>query len=316
MYCDLVKGCFVLKKRKRSFTIMIIPHSEEATCSVRLPLIVGQIVVAVLAVCLAGVLLLAFSYRNTLVDAREARALREVNQVLQDEINEFAFQTQQLLDLMGGIEDLAEHVADRLGIKLDEDENESEGDVSALEEEDPQDRITAARSGDSSVLDRTAGNIAVLQELLPEREDSLEMLKGEVDEHLRRLAATPTGWPTRGYFTSGFGMRRDPLNRSAYKFHYGVDIAGAHGTAVWATADGVISSASYRGGYGNLVIIDHGYGFVTYYAHLSRFAVSSGQQVRRGQVIGYMGRTGRVTGTHLHYEVHVNGTPVNPLNYM
>ncbi len=138
---------------------------------------------------------------------------------------------------------------------------------------------------------------------------------GEVDEYLRRLAATPSIWPTRGRVTSGFGMRRDPFGRGS-KFHHGIDIAGAYGTPVYATASGQVINASYRGGFGNLVIIRHGYGFETYYAHLSGFAVSTGQWVKRGQVIGYMGRSGTATGPHLHYEVHVNGVAVNPYRYL
>lgn len=305
-----------MKKRSRYFTLMVIPHSEEATYSIRLPLLVGQIVVAALAIFLAGILILVFSYRSALIDAREARELREENQLLQDEINAFAFETQKLLELVSLFDDLAAEVADRIGVTLDNDEeDEDENGISAQGADEVVDRLYASRSA-GSVLDRTAGNIEILQELLPERQDSLDILKYEVDEYLRRLAATPSIWPTRGRFTSGFGMRRDPLNRSVFRFHNGVDIAGVHGTAVWATAYGVVSFTGYRGAYGNLVIIDHGYGFTTYYAHLSGFAVSSGQRVKRGQVIGYMGRTGRVTGTHLHYEVHVNGVPVNPLNYM
>lgn len=307
-----------MQKRKRCFTIMIIPHSEEATYSLRLPLFVGQIVVALMVIGLAGFFILAYSYRSASSEAREARVLRQVNQAQQDEINAFAHETQKLLEQMSQIEVLAELVAKKLGLGLDSEEEEEDEEASSMgvEAADEVGRLYAGRGGEGGVLDRAAFNIAILQHIVPEQADSLEMLKGEVEEYVRRLAATPSIWPTYGRLTSGFGMRRSPFNRAVMQFHRGVDIAGTHGTPVYATADGRVTTSSYRGGYGNLIIINHGYGFETYYAHLSRFAVSSGQWVKRGQVIGYMGRTGQVTGTHLHYEVHIYGVAVNPLNYM
>ncbi|HOL18247.1 MAG TPA: M23 family metallopeptidase, partial [Bacillota bacterium] len=177
-------------------------------------------------------------------------------------------------------------------------------------------RLYASRSGERRVLDRAVANIEVLQQLIPEKAESMELLEVEVDKFVRRLAATPSIWPASGSITSGFGMRRSPFNRAVMKYHSGIDIAGAYGSPIYATADGTVVSAGYQGGYGNMVLINHGYGFETCYAHMSRIAVSSGQWVKRGQVIGYMGQTGLATGTHVHYEVRVNGVAVNPMNYM
>lgn len=301
-----------MKKRKRYFTIMIVPHSEEATYSIRLPLLLGQLIVTFFVLGLVALFILAYCYRIALRDAREVRILRQVNQAQEDEINAFADQTQQLLEQMSQLEYLAELVTEKLGLDLEEDEAKENTSGQGGGEL----RLYASRSGESRVLDRAASNIAVLQSVIPEQTDCLEMLKEEVEEYLRRLAATPSIWPTRGRFTSGFGMRRSPFNRSKTEFHRGVDIAWSRGTPVYATADGRVTATGYRGAYGNLVIIYHGYGFETYYAHLSGFAISTGQTVKRGQVIGYMGSSGRTTGPHLHYEVHVNGVAVNPLNYM
>ncbi len=306
-----------MKKRKRYFTIMIVPHTEESTYSIRLPLFVVQLLVAFSALCLAGLLILVYSYRNALNDAKEVQALRQINQAQQDEINAFAYETQKLIEQMGQIEMLAELVAEKLGISLDEEEVEEDKDASSMGKGGGELRLYASRSSEARVLDRAVANIEMLQNLIPEKAESMELLEVEVDKFVRRLAATPSIWPTSGgRLTSGFGMRRSPFNRAITQFHSGIDIAGAHGSPIYATADGTVSFAGYRGGYGNMVLINHGYGFETCYAHLSRFAVSSGQWVKRGQVIGYMGRTGRATGTHLHYEVRVNGVAVNPMNYI
>lgn len=117
-------------------------------------------------------------------------------------------------------------------------------------------------------------------------------------------------------FTSGFGVRSDPF-RGRAAMHPGVDLAGPVGTPIYATADGVVDRAEWNtGGYGNLVEIDHGHGIQTRYGHLTRYIVSNGEHVKRGQLIAYMGSTGRSTGSHLHYEVRLDGKAVNPIPFM
>lgn len=127
--------------------------------------------------------------------------------------------------------------------------------------------------------------------------------------------AEPSLWPVNGVLRSSFGGRSDPFSGEG-AFHTGIDLAAAVGTPVHATADGVIGSAGWSGDYGKLVVVDHGNGLQTYYAHLSQVLVVSGQEVRRGQVIALSGGTGRATGPHMHYEVRLRGTPVNPYRYL
>jgi murein DD-endopeptidase MepM/ murein hydrolase activator NlpD len=125
----------------------------------------------------------------------------------------------------------------------------------------------------------------------------------------------PSLWPVSGRLLSPYGGRVDPLNGEG-AFHAGVDISCDTGTPIRASADGIVYSAEWMGAYGQLVILDHGNGVRTYYAHLSRFGVIPGQEVRRGDVIAYSGATGRVTAPHLHYEVRMGGSPVNPYPYL
>jgi murein DD-endopeptidase MepM/ murein hydrolase activator NlpD len=126
----------------------------------------------------------------------------------------------------------------------------------------------------------------------------------------------PSLWPVNGRLMSSFGHRADPFSGEGLAFHAGVDISAPYGTSVRTTADGIISHAEWFGSYGKLVIVDHGKGLQTYYAHLSRFEVVAGQEVRRGDIIGRSGATGRVTSPHLHYEVRQGGTPTNPYRYL
>jgi len=129
-----------------------------------------------------------------------------------------------------------------------------------------------------------------------------------------RVSASPNLWPVEGQVTGSFGERIDPFNGEG-AFHCGVDISASYGQPVIATADGVVMFADFMGGYGREVTIDHGHGISTRYGHLANFAVISGQQVHRGDIIGYVGLSGRSTGPHLHYEVRINDTPVNPHKY-
>ncbi len=130
-----------------------------------------------------------------------------------------------------------------------------------------------------------------------------------------RVSASPNLWPVEGQVTGSFGERIDPFNGEG-AFHCGVDISASYGQPVIATADGVVMFADFMGGYGREVTIDHGHGISTRYGHLANFAVISGQQVHRGDIIGYVGLSGRSTGPHLHYEVRINDTPVNPHKYL
>ncbi|MEY8840449.1 DUF5930 domain-containing protein, partial [Cribrihabitans sp. XS_ASV171] len=137
--------------------------------------------------------------------------------------------------------------------------------------------------------------------------------------NLYRIAAqqAPFAIPVKSAFryTSGFGSRRDPKT-GGRRMHNGVDFAGAHGTDIHATADGVVTHAGWLSGFGRLVKIEHAFGIETYYAHNTKLRVKVGQRVSRGDHIADMGSTGRSTGTHLHYEVRVNGRPVNPMIYI
>jgi murein DD-endopeptidase MepM/ murein hydrolase activator NlpD len=152
--------------------------------------------------------------------------------------------------------------------------------------------------------------------------EEYEMLRGATlsryywkNVSLWQKNVVPSIWPVNGRLLSRFGERTDPFSGEG-AFHKGVDLQAPYGTPVHATADGVVSFATFFSGYGRLVVIDHGSGVQTYYAHLSRIDVLPGQEVRRNEVIGALGSSGRVTAAHLHYEVRLGGSPVPPYKYM
>lgn len=155
----------------------------------------------------------------------------------------------------------------------------------------------------------------VLRDLLGGLESRLRNVRKEVERREALAAATPSLWPAHGWLTGTFGGRSDPFTGET-GFHQGIDISTDKGQPVYATADGKVDLAAYSGDYGNLIVLQHGFGLATRYGHLSSFAVQTGQAIKRGQVIGYVGATGRATGAHLHYEILANGQLLNPLQLL
>lgn len=145
--------------------------------------------------------------------------------------------------------------------------------------------------------------------------DELKFVENAVETQKARLEATPYTWPTKGYLTSAFGYRIHPLTGSRH-FHQGLDIATQYGNKVKATGSGVVLEAGHWDYLGNLVVIDHGFGFTTRYGHLASITVKAGDRVKRYQVIGYVGNSGRSSAPHLHYEVRYFDKPLNPLNFI
>lgn len=171
----------------------------------------------------------------------------------------------------------------------------------------------------SSVLNSDIGSpdtvLGVLSDLLGVIGSRLESVRDSVERRHALAMATPSIWPVTGWLSSSFGTRKDPFSHTS-DFHPGLDISADYGQPVLATGDATVVSAGMNGAYGNMVVLDHGFGIVTKYGHLSRIAVAQGDEVKRGDLIGYVGSTGRSTGAHLHYEVWMNGRLSNPMQLL
>ncbi len=154
-----------------------------------------------------------------------------------------------------------------------------------------------------------------LDQAAENQQDGFESLLDKLEAQKNLLAHTPAIRPVQGWQTSGFGYRQSPFTGKK-EFHKGLDIANRKGTEIIATADGVVSFVGQKGSLGNIVVIDHGHGITTRYAHLESAVQKSGANVKRGEVIAKMGNTGRSTGPHLHYEVRLNGVPIDPTKYI
>ena len=168
---------------------------------------------------------------------------------------------------------------------------------------------------DAAVMGRISKSMDQLIQEASNQERSFKEIIEFLEKRKSILARTPSIWPVEGWVTSGFGMRRSPFS-GRREFHGAIDIASRSGKEIIAPADGIVSIVEHRSDLGNTVTLDHGNGLTTAYAHLLRSSVQKGKSVRRGEVIGYVGSTGRSTGPHLHYVVQMNGVPVNPRKYL
>ena len=182
--------------------------------------------------------------------------------------------------------------------------------------------VESSQGGVSSSV-KAEALFSLAQSRLPQIDSELEgqvrpALESTLAEEQARAASLPNAKPLKQELdvSSEFGLRRNPFGGRRYEMHSGIDFRGAIGTPVYATAQGLVMKSERSGGYGNHVVIDHGYGYETLYAHLSKLDVKVGDRVNRGDLIGALGNTGRSSGPHLHYEVHHNGQPVNPRYYL
>lgn len=212
---------------------------------------------------------------------------------------------------------------------------EGERDAVAHQEdlvEEKVERIDGIRAEHQGLLDEAEAELAVRQSALADIRDSkrqweravedLQEQSEQIEALIQRQGSSGSGnvggqfaWPTAGAIGSGFGWRIHPIYGTS-RFHAGADIGGACGQPIWAAEDGTVISAGYNGGYGYATVIDHGSGVATLYAHQPYVSVSYGQGVSRGQQVGVVGTTGLSTGCHLHFEVRINGTPVDPVQYI
>jgi murein DD-endopeptidase MepM/ murein hydrolase activator NlpD len=182
------------------------------------------------------------------------------------------------------------------------------------EEEDTSD-LAVGSDSISRITSAIRSDLGELRKKSIRQEKSFQELSEAVRSRQSLWASTPSIWPTDGWISSTFGKRISPFTGRLQR-HKGIDISARPGTPVIAPAGGVISYSRFNGGYGKFLKLNHGYGYITHYGHLSKAVVKVGQKVKRGEIIGYVGNTGLSTGPHLHYEVFVNSIPVNPMKYI
>ncbi len=290
---------------KELYTVILVPHTGEQFRKWRLSSGLVKAFAALAGVALIAIAILVAHYVAFYQGLTDLRELRLANTELKRQNIDYEVSVEHLNEQVASLQDFVMKLSVMAG----------------LDEAAP---LTGAGVGGSLDLDLSTPASAYAQV-----KDELDRMRGDLShleargrvlerfyqQNTLMLASTPSIWPVRGYFSSTYGHRNDPFTRER-AMHYGIDISTPAGRPVVATADGIILYAARRGTYGNIVVIDHKFGMMTRYAHLSKFNVRAGARVKRGDVVGYVGNTGRSRAPHLHYEVWVDDMTVHPLDYI
>ncbi len=285
------------------YTFIVVPHAKarfrKFQVSVRFTRwVVGS---ATLAFLLTGGM--GVHYARISMEVRQLRQIQAENQALLQRHREYELGAQKLQAKVQNLQS----IINKLGVMAGLDQNLPDAQVGGV--------------GGASSLEAQAPAPAATDSLvnMDARLSSLTDKSTQLEKFYRDqsvlLASTPSVWPVRGYLSANFGNRIDPFTGQR-DFHPGIDISAPIGTKVLAPADGVVISVGEKGGYGNAIVLNHQYGVATRYGHLSGYNVRPGQKVKRGDVIGFVGSTGRSTAPHLHYEVWVRDQAENPIHFI
>lgn len=298
---------------RREYTLMLVPHNGQAVRSIKIPIKALKIAAAIVSVFFMTIAGFGIKYsvalNNAAAEKAELESLRAVSGDQYKQIEQLTQATNALQQDMDRLNSLDAEI--RRMVNADEQPATSRSGVV---------RPSAGHTGQGGpnikpTVSELSAVVAQLQNQAKDREVSLTELRQTLEARNAKLEATPSLWPANGDVTSRFGWRSSPWGGGG-DWHPGIDIANDTGTPIVATATGQVVYSGWYTGYGNMIQIDHGNGIVTIYGHNSRNLVREGQYVKKGELIAYMGSTGWSTGSHVHYEIRVNGTVVNPAKFL
>ncbi len=294
---------------KKKFTFLLIPDSQGVSRQLSVPLWFF----AVGVVCLAGLVFASFFFASTYfgnrVDTAQLDRLKAENKTLAEKYEELRWRLAETDSRYSNL------VQKEIALRTMFDLPEINPDERQLGIGGPESPDLLSMSETEKLAYSTEAEVDRLLRLSRFELEKYAEVETSLGDLKDRLDHTPSIWPTKGWYSSGYGMRRDPF--TGYKvFHRGIDIANHKGTPVVAPADGRVKEVGTYGSMGKMLVIDHGYGFVTRYGHLDKIVVKRGEKVKRGDIIAKMGNSGHSTGPHLHYEVWRNGKVLNPNGFV
>ncbi|WP_176461792.1 M23 family metallopeptidase [Anaeromicrobium sediminis] len=306
-------NCIIKKLKNESVSIMIVPHSGENVKQIKfkksfLYTFLGCSFISFIIICASLAFLIsgnASLYKNLAAKEKMISNLTVENSAQAEEIAELRDKTKLISEKLEALNKLEEQIRSMVGLKKNIDSIKPR-EVS---------RSMVSRINLDSTDEELDSQIFSLSNSMDHKNDNLQKLITDVNDRLEFLKCKPDKWPTYGKITSKFGYRISPLTNRR-QFHKGLDIANKTGTNILSAADGIVVFSDRMSGYGNTLIISHGYGYRTVYAHNKSNLVKVGQKVTKGQLIAKMGNTGRSTGPHVHFEVHYNGKRINPIKIL
>lgn len=320
-----------ISKPQRKYTFMLVPNHSGQIYRFSIPAWIPKTAFCALAITLCGFVFGTWYFAGELEETKQALTsqrivtaqLTEENQDHLEEIDFLKSKYHKIDEQLASLQKLENQVLDMVGLNSDDSPKvtgEGIKEPSVFKEDDHPLLAMVTRSASSRSigprLDHYQVDVNSLNDLIASQKNKMEQLVDDVENQLEYLEAKPNSWPAQGRISSPFGKRISPTNRRTTEFHQGIDIANTSGTAVVAAGSGIVTYSGYNGGYGRMIIISHGYGYTSVYAHNSQNLVDVGDQVNQGDLIARIGQTGRATGPHLHFEVRVNGEPKNPKNFL
>ncbi len=299
---------------KKRYTIMILPDETAKVRKYRVPKPVVNGVIAAVAVFALGLGFLVTDYFGVKKAVSELERLRMESRHQRQQLVSFAKSIDDLQGEMGRLRQFDM----KLRVMADLDGVVYPEQIMGIGGENPENfnPLEAEVSfQDQALIDGMTRGLDRLKTESSIQERSFQELVEYLEDQKSLLASTPSVWPVKGWVTSGFGYRTSPFT-GRREIHQGLDVATRTGTPIISPADGIVVFSGREGGFGNTLLVDHGYGIVTRYGHCSSLEVKLGDKIKRGDIIARVGNTGRSTGPHLHYEVAVNGVAVNPMRYI
>ncbi len=288
-------------KNPKFFTLMILPHDSANIKKINITSNWFKVFAIVSIIFWLSSLFMFFSYFSLKNRVKQLSDVEKINLKQKVEIENLNSKIQFIETQLARLQNIDLRVREMVNLDISSTGTPAAGGISNAKSKDL-----------IGMLEEKADN---LEQEIKLREKSLNELAEYLEDRKSLFLATPSLWPTRGLITSEFGWRKDPIS-GVTEYHEGIDISAPSGTQVRAAAEGVVIEAGNDAGYGKAIVIDHGYGIVTRYAHLSKAYVVVGQRVKKGSVIGAVGSSGKSTGPHVHYEVRIDGVPVNPIKYL
>lgn len=313
---NIKKACQNLWKQKKPgnlFTLMIIPRSSSTVKKITIPTYFARSLGLFFFAVFVVFLYFIYDYAGIKRDKAELQRLRIETKEQASQVKDLALKVDEFADRMEELRQFDKKIRILASYQTARDKKMPLGIGGAVSSDV---RLKELLDSDNQkIAAEMRKTLSAMNEDANYREQSFNELLSFLREQKSILAATPSLWPVRGWVTSEFGMRESPFS-AGVEFHNGIDIATRYGKEIIAPADGLVIEASNRAADGNYIKIDHGHGYSTLYCHLSKFVVKEGMRVKRGDVIAYVGDTGRSTGSHLHYTVLVNNVSVNPRRYL
>ena len=312
------------RNKKKHVTFLYIPENESSVKTLRLNSLIPKLAILTLIAIFIYAAAYTMAYNNLKLEHESSlcsiKTITAINNAQKEEIARLEENAQMIEEQLSENISALQEIKEAVGLKVDKESPV----IVALE---PEKHVKIYQSAPFQPIVNTddtncSEQILELKTSFVSLSKEAKIQKSEIDnsvapikDRLAYLKAKPSILPVKGRITATYGYRKNPFTGRGSEFHKGTDIAAPTGTSVIATADGIVTYAGWKSGYGNMVILSHGYGFMTVYAHSSKILVKIGDKVERGQVISKVGSTGRSTAPHCHYEVKLNGKNVDPSRY-